>query len=87
MDFEIFIFILFSYAFFRESENYVVDHFERTPPMSTFTFGFVISQLVQLNRTSFPDVRLKNLCVKVYARPDLFRDLDASVSRIILKCP
>ena len=52
--------------------------------MSTFTFGFVISQLVQLNRTSFPDVRLKNLCVKVYARPDLFRDLDASVSTKML---
>ncbi|XP_013111862.1 aminopeptidase N [Stomoxys calcitrans] len=29
--------------------DYVVDHFEVTPPMSTFTFGFVISQLKKID--------------------------------------
>jgi hypothetical protein len=47
--------------------------------MSTFTFGFVISQLTLLNRTDFQDPHIKNLCIKVYARPELHKDLDQTV--------
>ena len=60
----------------------MVDHFEKTPPMSTFTFGFVISQLTQLNRTDFSDPHIKKLCIKVYARPDLHRDLEQTVRKL-----
>ena len=61
-------------------EDYVIDHFETTPPMSTFTFGFVISQLQYLNRTHIPDPTLKKPCIKVYARPELHKDLDQTVT-------
>lgn len=47
--------------------------------MSSFTFGFVISQLTLLNRTDFSDPHLKKLCIKVYARPEIHRDLDQTV--------
>jgi hypothetical protein len=47
--------------------------------MSTFTFGFVISQLTLLNRTDLQDPHIKNLCIKVYARPELHRDLEQTV--------
>lgn len=57
-----------------------MDTFETTPPMSTFTFGFLISQLSVVNRTDFPDPNIKKLCIKVYARPDLHKDLQDSVS-------
>lgn len=61
-------------------DNYVVDNFEPTPPMSTFTFGFVVSQLALLERTDLQDPRIK-LCIKVYARPDIHKDLDLTVKR------
>lgn len=47
--------------------------------MSTFTFGFVISQLEELNRTDLQDPHIKKLCIKVYARPELHKDLEATV--------
>lgn len=36
------------------SENktdYVIDHFKTTGPLSTFAFGFIISQLTKVNAT------------------------------------
>lgn len=67
-------------------DNYIVDHFETTPPMSTFTFGFVISQLSLLNRTDFADPNLKKLCIRVYARPDLHKDLEQTVKLLTRLC-
>lgn len=69
-------------SFVSSEDNYVVDHFEPTPPMSTFTFGFVISQLALLARTNFADPRMKKLCINVYARPELHKDLDQTVDLI-----
>lgn len=65
---------------YSSDDNYVVDHFEKTPPMSTFTFGFVISQLMLVNRTDFADPRNNKVCIKVYARPELHKDLENTVS-------
>lgn len=62
-------------------DNYVVDHFEPTPPMSSFTFGFVISQLTLVERTDLQDPHIKKLCIKVYARPDIHKDLEMTVKR------
>lgn len=47
--------------------------------MSTFTFGFVISQLAVLNRVDLPNPLMKKLCIKVYARPELHKDLEQTV--------
>lgn len=53
--------------------------------MSTFTFGFVISQLALLERLDFPDPHMKKLCIKVYARPELHKDLEKTVKVIDLE--
>jgi hypothetical protein len=53
--------------------------------MSTFTFGFVISQLALLNRTLPANADIKDLCIKVYARPELLSDLEQTV--VITKTP
>ena len=41
------------FPFREDNDNYVIDHFEKTPPMSTFTFGFI---LTQLHRYNFGDI-------------------------------
>lgn len=61
-------------------DHTVLDHFQLTPPMSTFTFGFLISQLTVVERTDFPDPHIQNVCIKVYARSDLHADLQNVVS-------
>lgn len=66
-------------------DNYEIDFFETTPPMSTFTLGFVISQLSLLNRTATPDPELKRPCtLRIWARPDIHDELEASVSLSVL---
>ncbi|XP_070504143.1 aminopeptidase N-like [Chironomus tepperi] len=57
-------------------ENNVLDHFQITPPMSTFTFGFLISQLTVVEKSDYlQDPHIKNVCIKVYARSELHADL------------
>lgn len=50
--------------------------------MSPFTFGFVISQLTLLERVDFPSPLMKKLCIKVYARSDLHKDLEQTVKML-----
>lgn len=63
----------------------MVDHFLPTPPMSTFTLGFVISQLVELPRSTVLESGANGPCIRVWSRPDLGADLTAAV-RNIFKC-
>lgn len=77
--------VINNFSYSHSDESFVLDHFETTPPMSTFTFGFVISQLQQVNRTDFQDPHIQNLCIKVYARPDMHKDLLESVSEKCFK--
>lgn len=47
--------ILLKYIFFSispDEPDAVCDHFERTPPMSTFTLGLVIANLKQLGNST-----------------------------------
>ncbi|XP_023303104.2 aminopeptidase N [Lucilia cuprina] len=58
----------------NEDEVYVLDHFETTPPMSTFTFGFVISQLdkyipQQTDQNVHPNIT-------IWSTPDLHSELE-----------
>lgn len=46
--------------------------------MSTFTFGFVITQLVQLNNSNQNELMKPNL--KIWAREDLHDELNVSFS-------
>lgn len=60
-----------------------MDHFQITPPMSTFAFGFLISQLTVVEKTDYlQDPNIKNVCIKVYARSELHADLINTVSNI-----
>lgn len=71
---------------FNFSENdYVIDTFAVTRPMSTFTFGFVMSELEMLSKTQLTDVHLKNVCVKIYGRSEMLDELDRAVSLMIVK--
>lgn len=47
--------------------------------MSTFTFGFVITQLVQLNNSNQNELMKPNL--KIWAREDLHDELNVSFKR------
>lgn len=59
--------------FFRLNKtNYVIDHFKRTEPLSTFAFGFIISQLARVNGTPTALTKPK---INVWARKDLHGDL------------
>lgn len=51
--------------------DYEIDYFETTPPMSAISFGFVISQLTQLNITT--ETPLLKPIVRIWARED-FQD-------------
>lgn len=68
------------------SENdYVSDTFAVTPSMSTFTFGFVMSELEMLSKTQLTDVHLKNVCVKIYGRSEMLDELDRAVNFSVVK--
>lgn len=69
------------FFFFRSSSdsNYVIDHFERTRPMSTFTFGFVISQLSEVNRTYHTP--LEKPILKIYGRKDFHKEISVKFFR------
>lgn len=61
--------------------NYELDHFETTPSMSTFSFGFVISQLSEVNVTK--PATLDKPLVKVWGRKDFHDDLLVSFTVVI----
>jgi hypothetical protein len=63
-------------------DHHVIDYFETTPPMSTFTFGFVMSQLTQVQRLGEPAEQCGKICVKIWARPDIHMDLNGSYDRV-----
>lgn len=67
------------YFYFRPSKNgkdelYVVDYFETTPPMSTFTFGFVISQLEKFMPKYTQQIVEPN--ITIWATSDLYFELE-----------
>uniref|UniRef100_A0A2M4AFZ3 Aminopeptidase n=1 Tax=Anopheles triannulatus TaxID=58253 RepID=A0A2M4AFZ3_9DIPT len=66
----------------------VVDLFERTPPMSTFTFGFLVSDLTQVSQVPAndePEGRIAGLKqVRVWARPDFHASVAAVRDRVKL---
>ncbi|XP_072939731.1 aminopeptidase N isoform X2 [Epargyreus clarus] len=57
--------------------NAVWDHFERTPPMSTFTLGLVIADLKQLgNSTIYKDDTGNEIELRVWGRPEFLQALE-----------
>ncbi|XP_026737338.1 aminopeptidase N [Trichoplusia ni] len=64
----------------------VCDHFEKTPPMSTFTLGLVIADLKQLgNSTHIKDDSGNDLELRVWGRPEYLEALegiDEKVARV-----
>lgn len=65
----------------RENKNnYVVDHFQTTVPMSTFAFGFIISQMTRVNST---ESTISKPIINVWARKDLHADLAVKFDALI----
>lgn len=69
--------------------KYVIDHFETTERMSTFTFGFVISQLTELVVTSSStktpasdEQPLIRPSVRIWARPEFHPELATIHSKV-----
>ncbi|CAG9795015.1 unnamed protein product [Diatraea saccharalis] len=66
--------------------NAVWDHFERTPPLSTFTLGLVIADLKQLGEsTHYKDDHGNDLELRVWGRPEFLQALEGmneKVSRV-----
>ncbi|XP_037027645.1 aminopeptidase N [Bradysia coprophila] len=64
--------------------DYEIDHFETTPPMSTISFGFVISQLTQLNITT--ETPLLKPIIRIWAREDYqdeLKDVYGKVEKVL----
>lgn len=74
-----FRFDIYSNDNFSEKEDYVLDNFKITPPMSTFTLGFVISQLETFKRTDFVDSDPKIPCIRFHGRSGISDELEKSV--------
>lgn len=69
----------FVLSFFRSPNdtNYVIDHFEKTRPMSTFTLGFVISQLSEVDRTYHTELEKPSL--KIYGRKEFHKEISVKL--------
>ncbi|XP_055377677.1 aminopeptidase N [Condylostylus longicornis] len=64
-------------------KNYVVDYFVPTPPMSTFTFGFLISQLQEVPVTSAKAAgESKKPAIKIWARPDVHEEMSEMFEKV-----
>ncbi|XP_075971885.1 aminopeptidase N [Anticarsia gemmatalis] len=62
----------------------VTDHFEKTPPMSTFTLGLVIADLKQLNNSIMYKDELGNeIEIRVWGRPEYLEALDGVNEKVI----
>lgn len=80
----IYFFFLYSINCFSENnEGFVVDHFKTTDRMSTFTFGFVSSELSEVvyptAAGSDPDLPT----IRVWARPEFHGELQSLRSKLI----
>ncbi|XP_023943502.2 aminopeptidase N [Bicyclus anynana] len=65
--------------------NAVWDHFERTPPMSTFTLGLVIADLKQLGETTmYKDDNGNDIELRVWGRPEFLQALDGVNDKVAL---
>lgn len=60
----------------------MIDHFFATPEMSTFTFGFVISQLTEIKAPVSDEKQSVGPRLRIWARPEFHSELH--VSKIIL---
>lgn len=68
-------------------DEYVIDEFETTPPISTFTVGFVISKLTEVNSTMIKEDKEASPIVKVWAREEFQDQLGVSYSaRCDIRC-
>lgn len=66
------------FIFSPDSQDYAIDYFEKTLPMSTYTFGLVISQLVEVNHT-YHTILAKPL-LKIWGRKDFHNDIKVNFS-------
>jgi aminopeptidase N len=65
-----------------DGNDYVVDHFETTPPISTYTLGFLISDLTQLETAETSTSPM----VRIWSRPELqesLKDLDEKIAKTL----
>lgn len=69
------IIVMHCYNCRENKTDYVIDHFKTTEPLSTFAFGFIISQLTKVNATPTALTKPK---INVWARKDLHGDLTVS---------
>lgn len=70
----------------------VVDHFETTPKLATFSLGFVISQFESVNGTLTDEENLKDfqemqfekkdLCVHIYSRREFSSSLEKVYDKV-----
>ncbi|CAG9559627.1 unnamed protein product [Danaus chrysippus] len=61
----------------NDEPNAVWDHFERTPPMSTFTLGLVIADLKQFGSAiHYEDENGNNIEIRVWGRPEFIEMLE-----------
>ncbi|KAH9643199.1 hypothetical protein HF086_012861 [Spodoptera exigua] len=62
----------------------VCDHFEKTPPMSTFTLGLVIANLKQLgNSTQLKDNSGNDIEIRVWGRPEYLEALEGINDKVV----
>ncbi|XP_022825011.1 aminopeptidase N [Spodoptera litura] len=62
----------------------VCDHFEKTPPMSTFTLGLVIANLKQLgNSTQLKDNSGNDIEIRVWGRPEYLEALEGINEKVV----
>ncbi|XP_035914900.1 aminopeptidase N [Anopheles stephensi] len=65
--------------------KYVIDVFKRTPPMSTFTFGFLMSDLQQVpSMSDEKDDELKKPAIRIWARRDFQKNVADVEQRVKL---
>ncbi|XP_053603710.1 aminopeptidase N [Plodia interpunctella] len=64
--------------------NAVWDHFELTPPMSTFTLGIVIGDLKQVNMSVFKDRLGNNIELRVWGRSEFVPALVGVMDKILV---
>ncbi|XP_073943327.1 aminopeptidase N [Choristoneura fumiferana] len=63
--------------------NAIWDHFETTPPMSTFTLGLVIADLKQLNTSTFyTDDKGNKIELRVFGRPEYLEALNGVTEKL-----
>ncbi|CAK1599113.1 unnamed protein product [Parnassius mnemosyne] len=67
-----------------DEPNAELVHFKRSPPMSTFTMGFVLADLVQLgNSIQYSDKTSNNFEMRVWGRPEYLEALQEVPDKFI----